>query len=120
MSPCTRWLIFQNGILPDPPWVIQHILDRQIAEHKATQDRLKERMLAGKARERDLLKESRRQKGHISKRAKLDQPGNDSSSVRNADDEFLPVDRQDSGGLHHIPAEDGISAEVRELMNQYV
>lgn len=104
---------------PDPPWVIQHILDRQIAEYQATQDRLKERMASAKARERALLKESRRQKGHVSKKPRLDHLGDERSNKRNdADDEFLPIDRLDSVASQQVAAEDGISAEVRALMNQ--
>lgn len=95
------------------------MMDRQIAEYQATQDRLKERMATAKARERALLKESRRQKGHVSKKPRLDHLGDERSNKKNdADDEFLPVDRVDSVASQQVAAEDGISVEVRALMNQ--
>lgn len=89
-----------------------------MAEFQAVQDRLKDRMAAAKLRERELLKQSRRQQGRVNKKPRLEHSGKEGADLSTTDDEFLPIDRADSNRSDHLTATDGVSPEVRALMNQ--
>jgi len=82
-----------------------------------TQDRLKERMLEARKRERNLRRDPRRGQAHPNKKPRIDGSEQTPTVVGSVDDEFLP---DDGTSVSAVPSEpqDGISAEVRALMSQ--
>jgi hypothetical protein len=110
-------LIYASG-KADPPWVIQHTLKRHLAEIQDTQDRLKERMLEARKKERSLRRDSRRGLAHPNKKPRIDGSEQSRTVLQSSlDDEYLPDDEPSVSAVPSDP-QDGISAEVRALMSQ--
>jgi hypothetical protein len=72
-------------------------------------------MLKARERERKIGRDARRSRGHNQKKARTIGPDDEKPDAQ-ADDQFLPVDNAEGSGTSG--SADGLSAEVRALMDQ--